>query len=100
MTTSGSSAYIVDDQRKTVSHPDLGVRRVSPQQFWLLSFLHAHKGQVFTPRELMEQVWFEPDYSTAHVDVVRVTVMEIRKRLGRDVIETVPSYGYGVGIDS
>ena len=99
-TTSGSAAFVIDDKRKTVSHPKRGVKRLSPQQFWLLAFLHAHKGEVFSVRDLLERVWFAPDYSTTSDDVVRMTVMGIRKRLGRDAIETVPNYGYGVGIDS
>lgn len=95
---SGSAAYAVDENQKTVNHPERGVSRVSPQQFRLLSFLHAHSGRIFSARELLENVWREPPDSAASDDVVRMTVMGLRRKLGKDVVDTVPFYGYGVGI--
>jgi len=72
-------------------------RRVelSPKEFGVLEALLASDGAVMSAEALLERVWDE------HVDpfsnVVRVTVMTLRKRLGEPaVIETVVGAGYRV----
>lgn len=72
-------------------------RRVelSPKEFGVLEALLASDGAVVSAETLLERVWDE------HVDpfsnVVRVTVMTLRKRLGEPaVIETVVGAGYRV----
>jgi DNA-binding response OmpR family regulator len=72
-------------------------RRVelSPKEFGVLEALLASDGAVVSAEALLERVWDE------HVDpfsnVVRVTVMTLRKRLGEPaVIETVVGAGYRV----
>ncbi|PKN80579.1 MAG: DNA-binding response regulator [Chloroflexi bacterium HGW-Chloroflexi-9] len=72
-------------------------RRVelSPKEFGVLEALLASDGAVVSAEALLERVWDE------HVDpfsnVVRVTIMTLRKRLGEPaVIETVVGAGYRV----
>lgn len=70
-------------------------RRVdlSPKEFGVLQELLRADGGVVSAEELMERVWDEN--TDPFSNVVRVTVMTLRKRLGEPaVIETVVGAGY------
>lgn len=96
MNTSGSGAYTLDDNQKLVIRPDGTKVRVTVTGFNLLKFLHEHSGRLFTTVELLELVWGTPWLNRTNVDH---QVSTLRKRAGWDVIDTVPNYGYGVGIE-
>ena len=71
---------------------------LSPKEFGVLEELMRAEGTVVSAEELLERVWDE--YTDPFSNVVRVTVMTLRKRLGEPaVIETVVGAGYRIGAD-
>lgn len=81
---------------------DPGTRRVvrageeveiTAREFALLSYLTRHAGRVVSKAELYEHVWESHDPSRG-LNVVEVYVGYLRRKLGRDVIETVRGAGY------
>jgi DNA-binding response OmpR family regulator len=81
---------------------DPGARRVSrdgreveitAREFALLSYLTRHAGRVVSKAELYEHVWESHD-SDRGLNVVEVYVGYLRRKLGRDVVETVRGAGY------
>jgi DNA-binding response OmpR family regulator len=100
MTTSGSGAYSIDDAQKVIVGPDKRRYRVSPMEYKLLCYLHANRGRVLSPKEILTNVWNIPGKAKRHQgDVLSVTVSNLRKRVGRNVIDTIQYYGYAVGVD-
>lgn len=68
---------------------------VTPREFALLAYLARRPGQVVAKAELYEHVWESYDAS-GDLNVVEVYVGYLRRKLGRDVIETVRGAGYRV----
>jgi two-component system, OmpR family, response regulator len=66
---------------------------VTAREFALLSYLIRHVGQVVSKAELYEHVWESHDPGRG-LNVVEVYVGYLRRKLGRDVIETVRGAGY------
>jgi DNA-binding response OmpR family regulator len=68
---------------------------VTPREFALLEFLLRHRGEAVTKTAIIENVW------DAHFDgdpnIVEVYIGYLRKKIGRDVIETVRGAGYRIG---
>ena len=66
---------------------------LTSKEFSLLQYFMMHKGVVLSQETLLEHVWDE--MADPFTNVVRVTVSNLRKKLGRsDLIETVPGRGY------
>lgn len=83
----------VDPARHTV-HVDGAPVEFTALELALLAYLLAHRGQVFTRAQLLDQVWGD----AAHRDqrVVDVYVSQIRGKLGdASPIRTVRGVGYG-----
>lgn len=74
-----------------------GGRKVSlsPKEFGLLEFLLRHKGQPQDRPRILEHVWGGRD-DLLFSQTVDVHVAYLRRKLGKDVIETVPGKGYRV----
>jgi two-component system OmpR family response regulator len=81
---------------------DPGTRRVlregseveiTAREFELLSYLTRHAGRVVSKTELYEHVWESHDPGRG-LNVVEVYVGYLRRKLGREVIETVRGAGY------
>ncbi len=66
---------------------------ITPREFALLSYLTRRPGRVVSKAELYEHVWESHDAS-GDLNVVEVYVGYLRRKLGRDVIETVRGAGY------
>ena len=65
---------------------------LSAREFALLETLMHHTGQVLSKAQLLNQVWgYERDTSS---NVVEVYVGYLRRKLERDVVETVRGAGY------
>jgi DNA-binding response OmpR family regulator len=65
---------------------------LTAREFSLLETLLRHAGQVLSREQLLSHVWgysFDPT-----TNLVNVYVNSLRKKLGRDVIETVRGVGY------
>ena len=72
----------------------VGGRQVelSAREFTLAEMLFRHRGQVVSRQQILSHVWgydFDPGSN-----VVDVYVGYLRKKLGRDLIETVRGMGY------
>jgi DNA-binding response OmpR family regulator len=66
---------------------------LTAKEFSLLHYFMAHAGQVLSQEHLLEHVWDET--ADPMTNVVRVTVSNLRKKLGDPaVILTVPGRGY------
>ncbi|XVU28031.1 response regulator transcription factor [Actinoplanes sp. CA-054009] len=67
---------------------------VTPREFAMLEFLMRHPGQAMTKTAILENVW------DAHFDgdpnIVEVYIGYLRKKIGRETIETVRGAGYRV----
>ena len=69
---------------------------LSPKEFGVLEALLAAEGAIVSAEVLLEHVWDE--HADPFSNVVRVTVMTLRRRLGEPpVIETVVGAGYRIG---
>jgi two-component system OmpR family response regulator len=66
---------------------------ITAREFELLSYLTRHAGRVVSKAELYEHVWESHDPSRG-LNVVEVYVGYLRRKLGREVIETVRGAGY------
>jgi DNA-binding response OmpR family regulator len=66
---------------------------LTAKEFSLLHYFMSHAGQVLSQEHLLEHVWDE--MADPMTNVVRVTVSNLRKKLGDPpLIETVPGRGY------
>jgi len=69
---------------------------LSAKEFSLLHYFMAHDGHVLSQEHLLEHVWDE--MADPMTNVVRVTVSNLRKKLGDPpLITTVPGRGYRLG---
>jgi DNA-binding response OmpR family regulator len=85
----------LDSQRREV-YRDGRYIPMARKEFGVLTELLRAEGAVVSTEELLERVWDE------HIDpftnVVRVTVMKLRRKLGDPpIVETVPGIGYRIG---
>jgi DNA-binding response OmpR family regulator len=76
----------------------LGDDRVelSAREFAILEALMRHAGQILSSRQLFSLAWgpsFDPTSN-----VVEVSISQLRRKLGDDVVETVRGAGYRLGI--
>ena len=84
----------VDPARRVASR-DGRFLRLTNKELAVLEVLLAADGRVVSAEELLERAWDE--HADPFTNAVRVTVMKLRKKLGRPpLIETVPGAGYQV----
>src|SRR3954469_23098075 len=67
---------------------------VTPREFALLEFLLRHRGQAVTKTAIIENVW--DAHFTGDPNIVEVYIGYLRKKVGRDSIETVRGAGYRI----
>jgi DNA-binding response OmpR family regulator len=72
---------------------------LSPKEYALLEFLVRHKGVVQERPTILEHVWGGSE-ALMFSQTVDVHVAYVRRKLGKDVIKTVPNKGYLVPSDS
>jgi DNA-binding response OmpR family regulator len=84
----------VDPARRVASR-DGRFLRLTNKELAVLEILVAADGRVVSAEELLERAWDE--HADPFTNAVRVTVMKLRKKLGRPpLIETVPGAGYRI----
>ncbi|CAB4886925.1 MAG: response regulator [Actinobacteria bacterium] len=66
---------------------------MTAREYAVVLYLAERAGEVVSKQELLDEVWEEPDLD---VNVVEVFVMQVRKKLGAGLIETVRGVGYRV----
>ena len=64
---------------------------IPPRAFDVLVILVEHRGSLVTKEELMRRVWTGTVVEDANLSV---TVSAVRRAIGRELIATVPKYGY------
>ena len=85
----------LDPARFTASR-DGRALELTAKEFSLLHYFMAHSGHVLSQEHLLEHVWDE--MADPMTNVVRVTVSNLRKKLGEPpLIATVPGRGYRLG---
>jgi DNA-binding response OmpR family regulator len=85
----------LDPARFTASR-DGRALELTAKEFSLLHYFLAHAGLVLSQEHLLEHVWDE--MADPMTNVVRVTVSNLRKKLGEPpLIATVPGRGYRLG---
>jgi len=67
---------------------------LTPREFDVTYYLAQRAGSVVSKRELLEQVWDEPELDP---NVVEVCILQVRKKLGNSLISTVRGVGYRLG---
>jgi len=81
----------VDLAAHTVTVDDAGVH-LTPIEFNLLASLATHRGRLLTHRTLLVDVW-GPEYAN-DVQVLRVHMSNLRRKIGARFIHTDPGVGY------
>ena len=81
------------DPARFVASREGGPLELTAKEFSLLHYFIAHAGHVLSQEHLLEHVWDE--MADPMTNVVRVTVSNLRKKLGEpSLITTVPGRGY------
>jgi DNA-binding response OmpR family regulator len=65
---------------------------LTPREFALLEYLLRRPDRVVTKLEILDRVWDSP--AEASTNVVEVYVGYLRRKLGRDLVETIRGAGY------
>lgn len=73
-------------------------KSLSPQEYRLLAYLMTHAGRVVTQQELAEHLHGAREDRDSNA--VEVLVGRVRRKLGRDLIETRRGFGYIVATDA
>ncbi|MEU8135020.1 MULTISPECIES: response regulator transcription factor [Streptomycetaceae] len=85
----------LDPNRREVTR-DGNAIHLSPKEFAVLEVLMRADGSVVSAEQMLEKAWDEN--TDPFTNVVRVTVMTLRRKLGEPpVIMTVPGAGYRIG---
>ncbi len=99
---SGADAtpFTVDTVQRTISYHGTPLS-LSRYEYGILEVLVGSPGRVFSRRELMEQVWDEPEVSLertvdTHVKMLRTKLRAVRP--GHDPIETRRGFGYSLSV--
>lgn len=85
--------YQIDLERIQVTHGDESIH-LSTLEFDLLKYFAQNKGKVISRQELYEKVWGEFDGDFMFSKTVDVYIGYLRKKLGKDLIETKKWHGY------
>lgn len=85
----------LDPNRREVVRDGAAIH-LSPKEFAVLEVLMRADGSVVSAEQMLEKAWDEN--TDPFTNVVRVTVMTLRRKLGEPaVIMTVPGAGYRIG---
>jgi two-component system OmpR family response regulator len=83
----------IDTTRRAVTRAGEPVA-LTAREFAILEMLVLHRGKVVTKTEIYDHIFDETDDTASNL--VEVHVSNIRKKLGRDLIETRRGMGYAV----
>lgn len=71
--------------------------KLIPKEFSILELLIRYKGKVFSPGAIIDRVWENNEYPAT--DVIRTHIMNLRRKIGDSIIDTVHGVGYRVPLD-
>lgn len=92
--------FVLDTQSYELHTPHRGKVRLTPIQYDLVHHMMSYPGKIFSPSQLLDEVWDYPA-DTGSPDLVRVHIKNLRDRIENDpgspnFISTVPGYGYTI----
>jgi len=95
--------YSLNTRTYIFTSPAKGKFRVTPVQYALLYHLMTHPNKIFSPSQLLDEVWDYPS-DTGSSDLVRVHIKNLRECIEEDpktpvFIKTIQGYGYTIQID-
>ncbi len=95
--------YSLNTRTYIFSSPIKGKFRVTPVQYALLYHLMTHPNKIFSPSQLLDEVWDYPS-DTGSADLVRVHIKNLRESIEEDpkvpvFIKTIQGYGYTIQVD-
>lgn len=93
-----SNGVVLNPNTKTVTHDDKPIE-LAPKEYALLEFLLRNKGVVQSRASIIEHVWGESE-AAMFSQTLDVHIAYLRKKLGKDVINTVPGSGYMIPEDA
>lgn len=88
-----AGVYNIDLETMEVVGPEGNVK-LSHLEFNLLKYFAQNSGRVIDRQELYEKVWWEFDGDFMFSKTVDVYIWYLRKKLGREIIETKKGAGY------
>jgi DNA-binding response OmpR family regulator len=91
------SDVVIDVATRTVTRGGVATH-LTPTEFDLLHALAAAGGAVLTRHQLLSRVWGYRDGSGART--VDSHIRAVRRKLGDDLIRTVHSIGYAIGLEA
>jgi DNA-binding response OmpR family regulator len=83
----------IDTNSKIVTRDD-EVVNLTAKEYELLLFLHKHKNSMVSNRMIEEQLWSYQEYINSNV--IQVTIYNLRKKLGKELIESFRGLGYKI----
>ena len=87
-----AAGLMLDETTRAVSAPGMPCITLSASEFKLLRFFMLHDGQVLSKSRLTDHLY---DYENERdSNVIEVLINHLRRKLGRDVIETRRGQGY------
>jgi len=95
--------YTLNTRTYELITPKQNKIRLTPVQYDLLYYLMTHPGEIFSPNRLLDLIWDYPS-DAGSPDLVRVHIKNLRTRVeinprAPSFIQTIPGYGYGVGLN-
>ncbi|MBU2524474.1 response regulator transcription factor [Patescibacteria group bacterium] len=78
-------------KRITINDEDV---RLSPLEYRIIEYLILNRGKAKNSQEIYETVWGNEDQDVLFSDSLKVHVARLRKKLGKEVIKTIPGGGY------
>ena len=95
--------YSLNTRTYIFASPVKGKFRVTPVQYALLYHLMTHPNKIFSPSQLLDEVWDYPS-DTGSADLVRVHIKNLRESIEEDpknpvFIKTIQGYGYTIQLD-
>ena len=84
---------LIDTNSKIVTRDD-EVVNLSAKEYELLLFLFKHKNSMVSNEMIEEQLWNHQEYINSNV--IQVTIYNLRKKLGKELIESFRGLGYKI----
>ncbi len=88
---------IIIDREKYLVIKDNKSIELPRKEFELLRLLSTVPGKVFSRRQIFEKVW--GDKSSSNERTVDVHIVNIRKKLGNELIRTIKGVGYKITVN-
>ena len=83
---------VLDINKREVYYNGKSVR-ISSKEFKILEYMAFRKDEVVTRNEILEHVWGEQE-ENVFTNTVDVHINYLRRKLGKNVVETVRGFGY------